>query len=323
MTEPPKHKARRLALRTVGGHFILGRFMCKLKKALTYDEQVDRLEQFHSLTVNDRNRAIEILKSVNYYRLSGYGIGLKEPKDKEKYKKGISLDFLYSLYLFDSNLRNILIHTIEYIEIQFRSRIAYFLANKYGAEGYMDLVNFTDKRLKDGSSVHSNIINNLKEEFERQKNSPFVKHHMNQYNGHFPIWVSVELFTFGNQASLFSIMKEEDKKAIAKLYKTSHSFLISWILSLVETRNICAHYGRLYNALLKQAPALLAKHKIYRQRLNKLFPVILVIKYVLYNKPDIWNEFYRKLSDLITSNLSIINLSFMGFPTNWDEILTA
>ena len=116
MTEPPKHKARRLALRTVGGHFILGCFMCKLKKALTYDEQVDWLEQFHSLTVNDRSRAIEILKSVNYYRLSGYGIGLKEPTDKEKYKKGISLDFLYSLYLFDSNLRNILIHTIEYIE---------------------------------------------------------------------------------------------------------------------------------------------------------------------------------------------------------------
>lgn len=297
--------------------------MCNLKKALTYDEQVDRLEQYHSLVINDREKAIEILKSVNYYRLSGYGIGLKEPTDKEKYKKGISLDLLYSLYKFDSNLRNILIHTIEFIEIEFRSHIAYLLATNYGAEGYTDVTNFTDKILKNNESVHSNIIKHLKEECDRQQNTPFVKHHINQYNGHFPIWVSIELFTFGNLASLFSIMQDADKKSIGRLYKTSHSMLISWILSLVEARNICAHYGRLYNALLKQAPALLAKHKKFRQKYNKLFPVILAMKYILFRNPDVWNDFYDKLSKLIKANLSIVNLSFMGFPTNWEEILNS
>lgn len=99
--------------------------------------------------------------------------------------------------------------------------------------------------------------------------------------------------------------------------------LISWILSLVEARNICAHYGRLYNALLKQAPALLAKHKKFRQKYNKLFPVILAMKYILFRNPDVWNDFYDKLSKLIKANLSIVNLSFMGFPTNWEEILNS
>ena len=275
------------------------------------------------MIINDRNQAKEILKSVNYYRLSGYGIGLKEKTDKEKYINGTSLDLLYSLYQFDSNLRNLLIHTIEYIEIQFRSHISYLLAMKYDAEGYMVSNNFKDKILKNGESAHSNIIKHLTDEYERQRNTPFVKHHLNQYSGHFPIWVAIELFTFGNLASLYSIMKDDDKKAIASLYKTNYNLLISWILSLVETRNICAHYGRLYNALLKQAPGLLVKHKIYRQKYNKLFPVILAMKYILFNKLNIWQDFYTKLAKLLIQNSSVINLSFMGFPQDWEIVLSS
>ncbi len=43
----------------------------KLKPALTYNQQIDRLVHIHNLTITQRETAISILKRVNYYRLSG------------------------------------------------------------------------------------------------------------------------------------------------------------------------------------------------------------------------------------------------------------
>ncbi len=62
----------------------------ELKPALTYEEQINRLESVHNLKINNSKSAIEILKRVNYYRLSGYGIGLKDKTDSEKYIPGAS-----------------------------------------------------------------------------------------------------------------------------------------------------------------------------------------------------------------------------------------
>lgn len=110
----------------------------ELKKALTYEEQVDRLEKVHNLTIDSKEDAISILSRINYYRLSAYGIGLKKNDDPEKYADGISLKTLYRLYVFDSRFRNILFHTVEHIEIQFRTQMANYLALKYGPECYTD-----------------------------------------------------------------------------------------------------------------------------------------------------------------------------------------
>ena len=73
--------------------------MKELKKALTFDEQVERLSNFHKLTIEDREKAIEILQKVNYYRLSAYGIGLKDRTNQEEYSAGISLEHIFRLYL--------------------------------------------------------------------------------------------------------------------------------------------------------------------------------------------------------------------------------
>ena len=305
------------------GHFFKEKYLLsKLKPALTYSEQITRLQDIHNLIINDETNAINILKRVSYYRLSGYGIGLKNKNNSEKYIDGISIESLYKLYNFDSKFKNLLMHTIEQIEIQLRAQISNYLALKYGPEGYIDNTNFFDKLSKNGESIHSIIIDNFKNECTRQKNVPFVKHHMNKYNGHFPIWVAVELFTFGNLCSLYSIMKKEDQKEISYLYNTSPTHLTSWILSLVEVRNICAHYTRLYNLPLKQTPYLYKENKIYKStKTNKIFPVIITLKRMLIGNKPLWIDFSCDLTKLINENADVINLSFMGFPKDWKEIL--
>lgn len=297
--------------------------MPQLKPALTCAEQIERLKNVHNLTIADDAAALEILKKVNYYRLSAYGLGLSQKDDKEKYVEGITLEHIYRLYQFDSIFRNILVHVIEQLEIQLRTQISNFLALKYGSEGYVDPENFTEKKNKEGASVHTSIIDSFRNECERQKNTPFVKHHMEKYDGHFPIWVAVELFTFGNLSSLYSIMKMEDKKEIAKLYYTEPKYLGSWILALIEIRNICAHYSRLYNMPLKQTPYLYSENRKYRTgTLNKIFPVLISIKRMLDVDPR-WSSFETQLEALIEEYSDVVRLSFMGFPKEWKDILSS
>ena len=107
------------------------------------------------MKIEDDNQAKEILQKINYYRLSGYGIGLLSSSNKDEYREGISLQHLFRLYKFDSVLKNALMHVIEQIEIQLRTQISYALAMKYGALGYLNVTIFKDNV----SKAHSKLIN--------------------------------------------------------------------------------------------------------------------------------------------------------------------
>ena len=292
----------------------------KLKPALTYNQQIAKLVNDHHLKISDTKFAEKILMRVNYYRLSGYGIGLKKPNNGEYYQDTITIEQLFNLYCFDSQFKNDLMRTIEQIEIELRTQIAYCLSIKYGPEVLMNEANFIYKTNKQGQSIYSIIINNLNKEIERQKNKPLVKHHIEKYDRQFPIWVSVELMSFGSLSSLFSILKAEDQKNISRYYNTDPRFLKNWILCLVEVRNICAHYTRLYNMPLKENPRLYKENLRYRKEQNKIFPVLLIIKRMLKANEQ-WSSLLKDLKNTFAKYKGSFEFAFMGFPNDWEEIL--
>ena len=95
-----------------------------------------------------------------------------------------------NIYYFDRELRRILLSCIEEIEIFLRTRISYFHGHEYGADGYLNPENFS---LKHNSQKFQELI---KKEINNNRDSLFVKHHIEKYNGVFPVWVITELFTF-------------------------------------------------------------------------------------------------------------------------------
>ena len=162
--------------------------MVELKKPLSYEDQLKRLKVDHNLKIDDDEAATGILKRVNYYRLSAYGLGLMRAGDKEKYRDGITLEHIFRLYIFDSRLRSILFPAIEKLEIQLRAQISNHLAMTYGADGYICSYNFADKKTKDGKTVHEKIMDDFQREIRHQRKAPFVRHHMEKYEGRFPAW---------------------------------------------------------------------------------------------------------------------------------------
>lgn len=282
-----------------------------LKQPTTYEEQIHKIRSRGCL-IDDETYAKNILKQINYYRLTAYFLPYKESEDK--YISGTSFETMYRTYEFDRKLRKLLLGTVEEIEIMLRSQISYYHAHTYGALGYKrkDVFNPRHK--------HEKFLDEIKSDIAHNRNQPSVKHHQDKYDGNFPIWVIIELFTIGQLSFFYTDMIRADKKAIARnLYHTTDSNLESWLKCLTELRNYCAHYSRLYNSNFASRPA---TPKDFPYTLNrKVFDYILVLKFLYYDQNNWANNFVIELQTLIEEYLDSIELKRIGFPDDWKSVL--
>lgn len=286
------------------------RNMLPLKKPTTYQEQLDILRK-RNVTIDDVPRCTAILESVNYYRFTAYFLPFKQPDGM--YRDGTNFYQVYRIYEFDRKLRNIIFSAIEEVEIYLRARFAYFHAHKYGAEGYMDPANFSSRHQVE------RFQDNLNREISNNKRSSFVAHHKKYYDGHFPIWVVVELFTFGMLSRFYGDMETADQKSLSrKLYNTTPKNVISWLRCCTDLRNICAHYGRLYYRIFPATPA---GFRVSAPQINKLWGAVLALR-ELYPDATKWNsEILPKLDALFEEYAADIALEHIGFPEDWCEQL--
>lgn len=113
-------------MRTKVGLFYYRRnFMDKLispdlKPPATFEEQIQILKN-RSLIIKDDDYAIRTLQRINYYRLSAYGLSLK---NNDKYHEGVTFEHIHELYEFDHRFRYLIMEMIEQVEIAFRTHIA-------------------------------------------------------------------------------------------------------------------------------------------------------------------------------------------------------
>lgn len=283
-----------------------------IKSATTYDEQINKIKS-RGCIIGDEGWAKEVIKQINYYRLTAYFLPYKETE--ETYVEGTTFNNMYRTYEFDRKLRHLLYSTIEEIEIMLRAQLSYYHAHKYGPLGYKDSANYNNK--------HNHDVFNAKiqEDLKQNKNKLAVKHHQEHYGGEFPIWVIIELFTVSQLSFFYSDMLRADKKHIAKhLFQTTDTNISSWLRCFTELRNHCAHYSRLYNVDLPSKPAT-PKGINYRLK-HKVFDYILVLKFLYYDSIRWKNDFVIQLNSLIEEYQSSINLSLIGFPQNWEKLLT-
>jgi len=100
-----------------------------------------------------------------------------------------------------------ILEILETIEISFRAHITYLLAHKYGSLGYEKRENFRN------AIFHTAMMNQLNEELNRS-NEIFVAHHKERYQGIFPVWVALEVTSFGLLSKIYSNLKTEDQETI-------------------------------------------------------------------------------------------------------------
>lgn len=284
----------------------------KHQPPMTIDEQIKNLKDL-GLIVKDEEYARKILNDISYFRLiKAYSLNLKYKNSN--YNEQVTFEHIVELYLFNANFRQILFPQIEKIEINTRCRIGNYFANKYGVLGHMDSNNFAN------IYYHKLFIEDIREEVKRNSKAPFVKNFRENYEGgELPIYALVEIFSFGTLSKFYKNMKNADKKEVAKEFGVGYTYLESWLESISYVRNICAHYGRLYNAKLSKTPRMYNQYRKAGIGNNRIFGVLLCMMQLLKEDKH-WKLFIDEL-ELLIDKYEGIDIKTMGFPENWKELL--
>lgn len=214
-----------------------------LKPHLPISQQIQRLQN-RGLIIKDINQAEFCLQHYNYYRLRGYWYPFEQNTTTHQFRPNVTFDDVLNLYLFDRNLRLLLLEAISRVEVSVRSQWAYhFSANPFGAFGYLK-----PQHNRRADWLQRNIAS-LQAEVSRSS-EVFIMHFRQKYTSepYPPIWMSAEIMSFG----LFSRWLKNLKptfvvKKIAKPYGLDKSMLPGVIEHLVYIRNLCAHHSRVWN----------------------------------------------------------------------------
>lgn len=283
----------------------------QVKSPATVDDQIEKLRS-RGCVIEDMDHAICALSNINYYRLAHYFAIFLETKTH--YREGTSFEAVMHIYDFDRLIRSLLLMALEEVEITMRANVSNFHALKYGALGYLNDSSFDDRH------NHKAFLKKIDRMIENNTGEQLVTHHMKKYGGAFPLWVIMELFSFGALNTFYHDMKIEDKRTVAEnAFGLPYRCVENWLNCLSELRNNCAHYNRLYantlSAVPKQPP------DVQRTMSNTLFDYIIVLKH-LYPRSDVWNTaFAAKLNLLIAEYSDVIELSYIGFPDDWQDYL--
>ena len=281
---------------------------------MTVEEQIENLRNL-GLIIENENLAVSILNDVSCFRLiKAFSLGMK-PKNGNYYE-GVTFEQIVDLYKFNCNFRQILFPVIERIEVNLRCRLSNYFSSRYGVLGYENPDNFANP------SFHQAFLADIEEELRRNSKSPFVKNFRTNYkDGKIPMYALVELFSFGTLSKFFKNMKNPDKKAVASTYNVGYTYFESWIESIAFVRNLCAHYGRLYNAKLAKTPVL---YKQYTQQgigNIRIYGVLLCISHLVPHDTH-WKDFVDTIAILI-DKYSSVKIETMGFPKHWQSLLEA
>lgn len=287
------------------------------KPALTFEQQLNQLVS-RGMNVGNAEKALHILESVSYYRLSGYWFPLLDDKKKHTFKDGASFETSFKLYCFDRELRLLITSELEKIEVAIRAKMIYILSHEYGCFWFLKT-----KLFRNPEKYEEFQIKKLKEEYERS-DEEFINVFRENYLDELPpSWMLMEIVSFGTLSKFYSNLNPgKHKRQIAHSFGLKDTIFQNWLHSIVYLRNICAHHTRLWNRVLSivpKTPETVRKTWINNKTIStdRLYFSLCVIRFLLQTvNPQ--SRFTIKLKDLLAKYPNV-DITAMGFPTDWES----
>jgi abortive infection bacteriophage resistance protein len=283
------------------------------KPPTTFQEQIALLKEC-GLIIDDPEKALLNISRINYYRLSSYFPPFQI--NYHQFKKNTSIDSIFALYDFDKKLRSLIFRALENIEITLRTKIAYYFSHTYGSSAYCEPYNFSP------GFNHADWLAKLEESINRT-HEDYVKDFFNEYDEEkvLPIWIVIEIMSFGQLSIMLRGLKRPDRKRVAKdCFGIDEARLYSWVHTLVYIRNLCAHHSRIWNRTLAIKPMTTKRLSEWGGISNyKIFCVFLIFKKFMI-VPEQWEDWKNDLICLLEESKDI-NIKMMGFLDDWKERL--
>ena len=296
------------------------------KPYTTYEEQIEILRN-KGLVIEDEGEVIDKLKECGYFGLiSGY----KRPfKDRTgRYKLHTTINDIYALYTFDSELRVLFLRYILRIENHIKSLLSYYFCEKYG-ESQSNYLNVNNYEYENNQEAINFLVSKLQLAIDEADSHIYLKHQKKSH-GNIALWALIRVLTLGNVSKMYSLLKPEVKCKISKEFKGINEGQLERMIDILSRfRNVCAHSERLYdykynkgeidNTEIHKKLEIKKKKGHYIQGKKDLFAVVVVFKYMLSQNE--FDNFVDEMSKLIMKLLKETNvlqelqvLKLMGFP---------
>ena len=299
------------------------------KKPLSISEQAQYLID-KDLICQNRERLERYLESIGYYRLSVYWKPFVDVRTN-KFKPNTDFEGILKIYVFDRKLRLAILEAIERIEVSLRANWSGTLALAHGSKSYTEENLFnsvfrrdtkTGKPIATFQSESNKIINSV-----RKSKDPSIIHYRANYvpENQPPIWVIVEIMTFGELSLWFANTKKSHQKHIGKKFGLPSADVAATVFhALNQVRNYCAHHSRLWNRHVTfSLPKIDRLESIFvlhgddgkKEVDNRIYNYLVLIEYLLkaISPSSQWKNRLVNLLETVESS----NYRAMGFPDDW------
>ncbi|ART83371.1 hypothetical protein CBP31_12675 [Oceanisphaera profunda] len=290
------------------------------KSPTLFPDQVSLLLQ-RGLEITDIVKAQFYLTQLNYYRFAAYCLPFEQDHATHQFIVGTSFDDILNLYVFDRELRLLVLDAIERFEVSLRTQIAYQLSHRYNtAHPHLKPELFGDLL------EYANSLGKLSGDVKRSREE-FIKHLAQKYQEPLPpIWACVELLTMGQLSRWLSNIKlRADRQIISKSYGLDEKTLTSFCEHLSLVRNLSAHHSRLWNRDFTKT-TMLPRHGEEAlinglftlpdsdRRLRKIYNTLVMLGYLMdvISGDHHWKQRLKSLLDTHQ-----IDINRMGFPADW------
>lgn len=289
------------------------------KSPTTVNQQIQLLEN-RGMNVPDHAKARHYLSHFNYYRIGAYWLPFEVDHASHQFKEGTSFEDVLDLYIFDRELRLLVMDAIERFEVSVRTRLAHHLAHTYGPHAFLKQEIFKEPGL------FQRHLERLEKELKRSQEI-FVTHYRHKYTNPLlpPIWAAVEVMSLGQLSKwYYNLKKRSDRQSIADGYNINEVIITSFLHHLTIIRNICAHHNRLWNRKFS------LKMKIPRRgpkniqgcfntgQPEKLYNTLAMLEYLIeIISPD--THWKWRLFALFEKHPAA-KPEAMGFPDGWEKL---
>lgn len=235
------------------------------KPKLSYSGQLQHLEckGVSFALVSKRQALIYLRDNNNLFKLSSYRKNFSKDITGTRY---IHLDFAYliDLAVIDMYLRALMLKMSLNIEHFAKVKLIRQITNDCAEDGYTIVQDFLQSLSSDNYALFMN-------ELGRNARSPYCKDAYYKYKGHFPVWVFLELISFGSFLSFYKFCAERfyHRSNNKKEYNDMlNDFYI--MLPIKRIRNASAHNNCVINDLKTKDPANRVNYQVTRAVRNEL-----------------------------------------------------
>lgn len=177
-----------------------------MKLLLTPEELISHMkEKGIGFNIVNEHQAISFMSNSNYYmKLASYRFNYEKQFDiKSSKEKYVNLEFAYlqELSTIDMHLRYIILKMCLDLEHSLKVKLLNHIENNPNEDGY----NIIRKFLNENNGQNIKVLKDI----SKHNSSEYCKNLINKYHPYYPVWVFVELISFGTLTYLCEFYNKE------------------------------------------------------------------------------------------------------------------